>query len=316
MNKDAKIYVAGHAGMVGSAVMRCLNAHGFNNLVLRSSKELDLTRQADVEKFFDETKPEFVFLAAARVGGIMANNTYRAEFIYSNIMIQNNVIHSAWKIGVKKLLFFSSSCIYPRGCVQPMKEEYLWTGKLEPTNEPYAVAKLAGMSMCRAYNEQYGTHFISVVPTNLYGKNDNYDPEQSHVMAALINKFHRAKIGKNPAVTLWGTGTPRRELMYVDDAAEAALFLMQNYTGNEPVNVGLGEDLSIREFAEIVREIVKYQGDILFDASKPDGVPQKLLDMGNLHSMGWKAQTPLKQGLTMAYDWYLKSLFATKSKQN
>jgi len=311
MNKDAKIYVAGHAGMVGSAVVRCLNAHGSNNLVLRTSKELDLTRQADVEKFFDETKPEFVFLAAARVGGIMANNTYRAEFIYTNIMIQSNVIHSAWKTGVKKLLFFSSSCVYPRGCAQPMKEEYLWSDKLEPTNEPYAVAKLFGMSMCRAYNEQYGTKFISVVPTNLYGQNDNYDPEQSHVMAALIDKFHCAKIEKNPAVTLWGTGTPRRELMYVDDAAEAALFLMQNYAGNEPINIGLGEDHTIRELAEVVREIVGYQGDILFDTTKPDGVPQKLLDMSNLHSMGWKSQTPLKQGLTMAYDWYLKSPFAT-----
>ena len=316
MNKDAKIYVAGHAGMVGSAVARCLNAHGFNNLVLRTSKELDLTRQADVEQFFCETKPEIVFLAAARVGGIMANNTYRAEFIYTNNMIQSNVIHSAWKAGIKKLLFFSSSCVYPRECAQPMKEEYLWTGKLEPTNEPYAVAKLAGMSMCRAYNEQYGTNFISAVPTNLYGHNDNYDPEQSHVMAALIYKFHRAKIEKNPAVTLWGTGTPRRELMYVDDAAEAALFLMQNYGGNDPVNIGLGEDRSIRELAEVVREIVGYNGNILYDTSKPDGVPQKLLDMSNLHSMGWKAQTPLKHGLMKAYDWYLKSPFATRSKQN
>ena len=316
MNKDAKIYVAGNSGMVGSAVVRCLNAHGFNNLILRTSKELDLTRQADVEQFFYETKPEFVFLAAARVGGIMANNTYRAEFIYTNIFIQSNVIHSAWLSGVKRLLFFSSSCVYPRECAQPMKEEYLWTGKLEPTNEPYAVAKLAGMSMCRAYNEQYATHFISVVPTNLYGPFDNYDPAQSHVMAALIDKFHRAKIEKNPVITLWGTGTPRRELMYVDDAAEAALFLMQNYTGNEPFNIGLGEDQSIRELAKVVCDIVGYQGDILFDTSKPDGVPQKLLDMSNLHSMGWKAQTPLDRGLSRAYDWYLKSPFATKSKQN
>jgi GDP-L-fucose synthase len=311
MNKDAKIYVAGHSGMVGSAVARCLKVHGFNNLGLRTSKELDLTRQSDVERFFRENKPEFVFLAAARVGGIMANNTYRAEFIYINDMIQSNVIHSAWRTGVTKLLFFSSSCVYPRECTQPMKEEYLWTGKLEPTNEPYAVAKLAGMSMCRAYNEQYGTRFISVVPTNLYGPFDNYDPVQSHVMAALIDKFHRAKIQNNPTVTLWGSGTPRRELMYVDDAAEAALFLMQNYVGNEPVNIGLGADRSIRELAESVREIVGYQGDILFDTSKPDGVPQKLLDMSNLHSMGWCAQTPLKPGLMKAYDWYLKSPFAT-----
>lgn len=315
MNKDAKIYVAGHSGMVGSAVARCLNAHDFNKLILRTSKELDLTRQADVEQFFCEIKPEFVFLAAARVGGIMANNTYRAEFIYTNVMIQSNVIHSAWRTGVKKLLFFSSSCVYPRECAQPMKEEYLWTGKLEPTNEPYAVAKLSGMSMCRAYKEQYGSNFISVVPTNLYGQNDNYDSQQSHVMAALIDKFHRAKIEHNPTVILWGTGTPRRELMYVDDAAEAALFLMQNYVGNEPVNIGLGEDHSIRELAEVVRDIVGYQGDIVFDTSKPDGVPQKLLEMSKLRSMGWQAQIPLKQGLKKAYDWYLKSPFAPKPNQ-
>jgi len=316
MNKDAKIYIAGHLGMVGSAVVRCLNSHGFNNLVLRTSKELDLTRQADVEQFFNEMKPEFVFLAAARVGGIMANSTYRAEFIYINTLIQSNVIHSAWEAGVKKLLFFSSSCVYPRECKQPMKEEYLWSGKLEPTNEPYAVAKLAGMSMCRAYKEQYGVHFFSVVPTNLYGCNDNYDPEQSHVMAALIDKFHCAKIEKKPAVTLWGTGMPRRELMYVDDAAAAAVFLMQNYIGNNPVNIGLGEDLTIRELAKIVRDTVGYQGDILLDKSKPDGVVQKLLDMSKLHSMGWKAQTSLKQGLTKAYDWYLESPFCKRSKEN
>jgi len=297
-------------------MVRCLRRNGFDNLLFRTSKELDLSRQAEVEKFFTNEGPEYVFLAAARVGGIMANNTYRAEFIYTNIMIQSNVIHSAWKAGVKKLLFFSSSCVYPRECAQPMKEEYLWTGKLEPTNEPYAVAKLAGMSMCKAYNDQYGAHFISAVPTNLYGMNDNYDPEQSHVMAALIDKFHRAKIEKNPSVILWGTGTPRRELMYVDDAAEAALFLMMNYAGKEPVNVGLGEDLTIRELAEAVRDIVGYQGDIQFDTSKPDGIPQKLLDMSNLHSMGWKAQIPLKQGLMKAYDWYLNLPFSTRPKQN
>ena len=316
MNKDAKIFVAGHSGMVGSAVARCLAANGFNNLVFRNSKELDLSRQPDVELFFQQEQPEFVFLAAARVGGIMANKTFRAEFIYSNIMIQSNVIHASWKTGVKKLLFFSSSCVYPRECAQPMKEEFLWSGKLEPTNEPYAVAKLSGMSMCRAYNDQYGTNFISVVPTNLYGVSDNYDPEQSHVMAALIDKFHRAKIDNNPAVTLWGTGTPRRELMYVDDAADAAVYLMLNYNGNNAINIGLGSDLSIRELAEVVREIVGYEGGILFDESKPDGIPRKLLDMSNLHSMGWKAKTTLKQGLTMAYAWYLNSSFAPKSKQN
>ncbi|MFZ2956808.1 MAG: GDP-L-fucose synthase [Candidatus Ozemobacteraceae bacterium] len=313
MNKNSKIYVAGHSGMVGAAVIRCLKANGFYNLVVCTSKELDLTRQLDVEHFFHEARPEYVFLAAARVGGIMANKTYRAEFIYTNIMIQSNVIHSSWQTGVKKLLFFSSSCVYPRECIQPMKEEFLWTGKLEPTNEPYAVAKLSGMSTCRAYNEQHATNFISVIPTNLYGENDNFDPEQSHVMAALIDKFHRAKVDKNPLVTLWGTGSPRRELMYVDDAADAALFLMRNYTGNEPVNIGLGADCSIRELAEIVCETVGYQGDILFDTSKPDGIPRKLLDMSNLHSMGWKAQTPLKHGVRMAYDWYLHSIFASKS---
>lgn len=316
MNKDAKIYIAGHNGMVGSAMVRCLRKNGFNNLVFRTSKELDLTRQAEVEKYFTNERPEYVFLAAARVGGIMANNTYRAEFIYTNIMIQNNVISSACKAGVKKLLFFSSSCVYPRECPQPMKEEYFWTGKLEPTNKPYAVAKLTGMAMCQAYNDQYGTNFISVVPTNLYGLYDNYDPDQSHVVAALIDKFHRAKIENNPNVTLWGTGTPRRELMYVDDAAEAALFLMLTYSGNDPVNIGLGEDHSIRELAEVVREIVGYNGNISYDTIKPDGTPQKLLDMSKLHSMGWKAQTPLKQGLMKAYDWYLKSPFTTRSKQN
>lgn len=310
MDKNAKIFVAGHSGMVGSAVVRCLTAHGFNNIEVRSSKELDLTRQSDVECFFQKTRPEFVFLAAARVGGILANKTYRAEFIYTNSMIQSNVINSAWKTGVKKLLFFSSSCVYPRECTQPMKEEYLWDGKLEPTNEPYAVAKLNGMSMCRAYNEQYGTLFISVVPTNLYGVNDSYDPKQSHVMAALIAKFHRAKIDNNPSVTLWGTGSPRRELMYVDDAADAALFLMLNYNDNEPVNIGLGTDLSILELAKVVREIVGYQGDILFDKSKPDGIPRKLLDLNKLHSIGWRAKTPLKQGITSAYAWYLTTSFA------
>ena len=301
MDKHSKIYVAGHRGMVGSAVVRCLREKGFENLVFRTSTELDLTRQADVEQFFLDEKPDYVLLAAARVGGIMANQTYRAEFIYTNLQIQNNVIHTAWKIGVKKLLFFSSSCVYPRLCPQPMKEEYLWTGPLEPTNEPYAVAKLAGMSMCKAYNEQYGTNFISVIPTNLYGPNDNYDPQQSHVMAALIHKFHVAKINSSPQVTLWGTGSPRRELMYVDDAANAALFLMEHYTGNEPINIGLGEDRTIRELAELVKQVVGYEGEIVFDASKPDGVPQKLLDVSYLRDMGWKAQTYLKEGITKGY---------------
>ena len=307
MDKHCKIYVAGHKGMVGSALVRCIRENGFENLVFRTSKELDLTRQSDVEQFFEDEKPEYVFLAAARVGGIMANKTYRAEFIYTNLQIQNNVIHTAWKVGVKKLLFFSSSCVYPRLCPQPMKEEYLWTGPPEPTNEPYAVAKLAGMSMCQAYNDQYGTNFISVIPTNLYGPNDNYDPQQSHLMAALIHKFHDAKINGSPQVTLWGTGSPRRELMYVDDAANAALFLMEHYTDNEPINIGLGEDQTILELADLVRQIIGYQGEVIFDTSKPDGAPRKLLDVSRAQEMGWKAQTPLAEGIAKTYEWYLQS---------
>lgn len=312
MDKQDKIYVAGHRGMVGSAVVRCLRKKGFENLVFRTSIELDLTRQSDVEQFFLHEKPDYVFLAAAHVGGIVANQTYRAEFIYANLQIQNNVIHSAWKVGVKKLLFFSSSCVYPRLCPQPMKEEYLWTGPLEPTNEPYATAKLAGMSMCQAYNDQYGTNFLSVIPTNLYGPNDNYDPQQSHVMAALIQKFQIAKINGYKEVTLWGTGSPRRELMFVDDAADASLFLMQNYEGSKPVNIGVGEDRTIRDLAELVKQVVGYVGGIVFDISKPDGVPRKLLDVSCLQDMGWKAQTDLEEGINKAYDWYLQSLSATR----
>ena len=311
MDKKSKIYIAGHRGMVGSAVVRVLRDNGFDNLLFRARSELDLTRQERVERFFLEENPDYVFVAAARVGGIVANNTYRAEFIYTNLQIQNNIIHSAWKSGVKKLLFFSSSCVYPRLCAQPMKEEYLGTGPLEPTNEPYATAKLTGMSMCRAYNDQYGTNFISVIPTNLYGINDNYDPQQSHVMAALIQKFHFAKINNYSDVTLWGTGTPRRELMDVDDAANAAVFLMENYTGNDPVNIGLGEDLTIRELAEATGKVVGYTGEIVFDTSKPDGAPQKLLDVSRIRSMGWEAQTPLAEGIAKAYDWYLQTSHAS-----
>jgi len=308
MNKDAKIYVAGHSGMVGSAVVRCLNAHGFKNLVLRTSKELDLTRQPDVEQFFAAERPEYVYLAAARVGGIMANNTYRAEFIYTNFMIQSNVIHSAWSSGVKKLLFFSSSCVYPRMCSQPMKEDDLMTGPLEKTNEPYAMAKLSGMFMCRAYNEQYQTRFISVIPTNLYGPNDNYDPEQSHLIAALIQKFHLAKINNEPQVTLWGTGSPRREIMHVDDAAEASLFLMENWEGDDPVNIGWGVDLKITEIAGIISDAIGYQGELCFDAKMPDGTPRKLLDMTKLNGLGWKGKTPLNRGIENAYHWYLQHM--------
>jgi GDP-L-fucose synthase len=306
MNNDAKIYVAGHSGMVGSAVVRCLNSQGFENLVLRTSRELDLTRQADVERFFEAERPEYVFLAAARVGGILANNTYRAEFIYTNLQIQNNVLHTAWKANVKKLLFFSSSCVYPRMCPQPMKEEYLMTGSLENSNEPYAMAKLSGMTMCQAYNEQYKSKFISVIPTNLYGPNDNYDPEQSHLIAALIQKFHTAKMKNEPQVTIWGSGLPRREIMHVDDAAAASIFLMDNFEGNEPVNIGWGKDLKIIEIANIISTVVEYQGELCFDRNMPDGTPRKLLDMSKLNGLGWKAKIPLKQGIGKAYQWYLQ----------
>ena len=265
--------------MVGSALVRCLRTAGHKNLLLRTRQELDLTRQSDVERFFQQEKPQYVFVAAARVGGILANNTYRAEFICTNLQIQTNLIHSAWQAGVAGLLFFSSSCVYPRQCLQPMTEEHLWSGKPEPTNEPYAIAKLAGMSMCRAYCDQYGARFLSVVPTNLYGPNDNYDPQQSHLLAALIRKFHEAKISGSPQVTLWGTGTPRRELMFVEDAVDAALFVIRNYDGKDPVNVGVGQDRTIREIAEVVMRTVGYTGKIAFDPSKPDGVMQKLLDV-------------------------------------
>ncbi len=306
MDKRGKIYIAGHRGMVGSAVVRCLQMKDFENLIFRSSSELDLTRQADVERFFEAERPEYVFLAAALVGGILANSTYRAEFIYTNLQIQTNVIHTAWKTDVKKLLFFSSSCVYPRMCPQPMKEEYLMTGSLENTNEPYAMAKLSGMSMCRAYNEQYNTKFISVIPTNLYGPNDNYDIEQSHLIAALIQKFHIAKIKNEPQVTLWGTGSPRREIMHVDDAAAASIFLMGNFEGTDPVNIGWGTDLKITEIADIISTVVGYQGEICFDANMPDGTPRKLLNMTKLNDLGWKAKIPLKQGIEKAYQWYLQ----------
>jgi GDP-L-fucose synthase len=305
MNTGAKIYVAGHTGMVGSAIVRNLKANGYNNLVLCTSKELDLTRQLDVEDFFNKEKPEFVFLAAAHVGGIVANSIYRAEFSYDNLLIQTNIIHSSYKVGVEKLLFFSSSCVYPRECQQPMKEEYLLTGLPEETNEPYAMAKLVGMSMCRAYNDQYGTNYISVIPTNLYGPFDNYDPENSHVVAGLIGKFHKAKILKEPVVTIWGTGTPRRELMCVDDVASAAIYLMQNYIGNAPVNIGVGYDMTILQLVELVRAIVGYEGKIVLDSSRPDGVAQKLLNIDKLNFSGWKAQIGLETGLIAAYDWYL-----------
>jgi GDP-L-fucose synthase len=293
--------------MVGSALERHLRAQGWENLVLRTSKELDLTRQEAVERFFAEERPEYVFLAAARVGGILANKTYPAEFIRTNLQIQNNVIHSAWMTGVRKLLFFSSSCVYPRLCPQPMKEEYLWSGPLEPTNEPYAVAKLAGMSMCRAYREQYGADFISVVPSNLYGPNDNFDPAQSHLVAALIRKFHEAKTNRSPCVSLWGTGTPRREVLHVDDLAKAAVRLIQVYGGPEPINVAWGQDFTVREMATAVQEAVGYDGELQFDPQKPDGAPQKLLEVSKMRSLGWTPAVDLQKGLGTTYAWYLNN---------
>ena len=308
LNQLGRILVCGQRGMVGSAVVRRLRAAGCAHLFLPTSAELDLTRQSDVEAYFNRVKPECVILAAARVGGILANNTYRAEFIHTNLQIQTNVIHAAWQAGAAKLLFFSSSCVYPRLCPQPMKEDHLWTGVPEPTNEPYAVAKLAGMSMCQAYNDQYGTKFVSVIPTNLYGQNDNYDPQQSHLMAALIRKFHEAKLGRHPQVLLWGTGQPRRELMDVDDAVDAAILVLQHYTGKGPINIGMGKDYTVREIAEVVKRIVGYEGEMVFDTTKPDGAPQKLLDVSKLKALGWQAGMELEAGVRKAYNAYLNAL--------
>jgi GDP-L-fucose synthase len=301
VEKNSKIYVAGHRGMVGSAIVRRLQKGGFENLVLRTSKELDLRDQQAVEDFFEQEKPDYVFLAAAKVGGILANNTYRAEFIYDNLMIQNNVIHQAWKNKVTKLMFLGSSCIYPKMAPQPLKEEYLLTGLLEPTNEPYAIAKIAGIKLCDAYRVEYGCNFISVMPTNLYGPNDNYDLHNSHVLPALIRKFHEAKINNEPQVTVWGTGTPLREFLHVDDLADACLFLMKDY--NEPgfVNIGSGVDISIAGLAEMVREIVGYQGKIVYDSSKPDGTPRKLMDVTKLKKLGWQSTISLRDGIEKVY---------------
>ena len=386
MNNTSKIYIAGHNGMVGSAIVRRLQVDGFNNLLLRNIDQLNLVDQKEVEKFFKKEKPEYVFLAAAKVGGILANNTYRAQFIYENIQIQNNVIHFAWKYGVKKLLFLGSSCIYPKLAPQPMKEEHLLTGQLEPTNEPYAIAKIAGIKMCQAYHAQYGCNFISVMPTNLYGPNDNYNLETSHVLPALIRKMHlgkclelgnweslRVDLNKRPidgvdgratqeeivnvlgkygihskswqsavgslqkvgnianrqllalattgrtikttepiancqlptVITLWGTGTPRREFLFVNDLAEACFFLMQNYDSGEIINIGVGEDLSIKELAMLIKDIVGFQGELQWDSSKPDGTPRKLLDVYRLHSLGWKAKISLSEGIKKTYEWYI-----------
>lgn len=297
MNKYSKIYVAGHRGMVGSAILRKLHSEGYHNLIFRKSSELDLRSQAEVEKFFQKERPEFVFLAAAKVGGILANNTYRADFIYENMMIQANIIHSAYKFGVKKLMFLGSSCIYPKLAPQPLKEEYLLTGELEPTNEPYAIAKIAGIKMCDAYRAQYGCNFISVMPTNLYGTNDNYDLQNSHVLPALIRKFIVAKKKNLPTVEMWGTGSPRREFLHADDLADACLFLMKNYDEAGLVNIGTGDDLPIIDLANMIKNAVGYECEILLDTSKPDGTPRKLMDVSKLHKLGWKHQISLEEGI-------------------
>lgn len=307
MEKHAKIYIAGHRGMVGSAILRKLQKEGFGNFLLKTSRELDLRDTTAVQTFFEQEKPDYVFLAAAKVGGIIANNTYRADFLYENLAIQNNIIHNAYVHGVKKLMFLGSSCIYPKLAPQPLKEEYLLTGTLEHTNEPYAIAKIAGIKMCEAYRAQYGCNFISVMPTNLYGPNDNYDLEKSHVLPAMIRKFHEAKNQGLPNVTLWGTGSPMREFLHADDLASACLYLMVNYSESELVNVGTGVDVTIKELAETVKEIVGFEGQIIWDTTKPDGTPRKLMDVSKLHDVGWRHTINLKEGIALAYADFLEN---------
>lgn len=302
MNKNAKIYIAGHRGMVGSAIKRKLEVEGYNNLIFRTSSELDLKKQADVEAFFNAEKPEFVFVAAAKVGGIIANNTYRADFLYENLMIQNNLIHNAFVHGVRKLLFLGSSCIYPKLAPQPLTEDALLTGLLEPTNEPYAIAKIAGIKMCDAYRAQYGCNFISAMPTNLYGPNDNYDLQNSHVLPALLRKFIEAKRRGDKEVILWGTGSPLREFMHADDLADACLFLMENFNEAGFVNVGVGHDVSIKDLAQLVKKVVGFEGEIIHDLTKPDGTPRKLMNVNKLHEMGWQHKIELEQGIQMVYE--------------
>lgn len=307
MNKNSKIYIAGHTGLVGSALVRNLSTNSYTNLVMRTQKELNLLDALAVQNFFEAEKPEYVILAAAKVGGIKANNDFPADFIYQNLGIEMNVIHNAYRSGVKKLLFLGSSCIYPRECPQPIKEEYLLTGSLEPTNEPYAVAKIAGIKMCQSYNRQYGTKYISVMPTNIYGPFDNFDLNSSHVLPALIRKFHEAKLANAPETIVWGTGTPRREFLHVDDLADACIFLMNHYDENDIVNIGTGEDMTIAEIAELVQKVVGFESTIVQDATKPDGTPRKLLSVEKLHSIGWKHKIPLEEGITNTYQWFLEN---------
>lgn len=307
MNPESKVYVAGHRGLVGSAILRRLRGEGCENLVTRTHSELDLTDARAVNAFFEAEKPEYVFLAAAKVGGILANDSYPADFLWENLAIELGVIDASHRHGVEKLLFLGSSCIYPKFAPQPMKEEYLLTGELEPTNEPYAVAKIAGIKLCQAYNVQHGADFISVMPTNLYGPGDNFDLHTSHVLPALIRKFHEAKESGEPTVTVWGTGTPRREFLHADDLADACVYLMDEYSGSEPINIGVGEDISIKELAELVREVVGYAGEVVHDTTKPDGTPRKLLDVRKLHGLGWRAKVPLSEGIERTYAWFLGS---------
>jgi len=301
MNTVDKIYVAGHRGMVGSAIVRKLTKEGFSNIVTKTSSELDLRNQQDVNDFFEKEKPEYVFLAAAKVGGIMANNTYKAEFLYDNLMIESNIIHAAYKNEVAKLLFLGSSCIYPKLAPQPLQEESLLSGLLEPTNEAYAIAKIAGIKLCEYYREQYGCNYISAMPTNLYGPNDNYDLQNSHVLPALIRKFHTAKTSGAPFVTLWGSGSPKREFLHVDDLANACFHFMQNYNEKQFLNIGTGEDLAIQELAELIKNIVGYRGDIIWDSNKPDGTPRKLMDVSKAHSLGWVHEISLQDGIKRTY---------------
>ncbi len=307
MEKDSKIYIAGHRGLVGSALVRNLESKGYTNILKRTSKELDLRNQQAVQTFFEMERPDYVILSAAKVGGIHANNTYPAEFIYDNLMIQNNVIKAAHDYGVKKLLFLGSTCIYPKLAPQPIKEEYLLTGALEETNEAYAIAKIAGLEMCKFFKRQYGDNFISCMPTNLYGPNDNFDLQSSHVLPALIRKFHEAKVNNQPTVEVWGTGTPLREFIYVDDMADACIFLMENYDGEQHVNIGTGEEVSIRQLAETIKEVVGFEGELVFNTNMPDGTPRKLTVVDKLHGLGWKHKVSLNEGIKLAYDWFLNN---------
>jgi GDP-L-fucose synthase len=316
MDKHARIFVAGHRGMVGSALVRELDANGYRNLVTRTHAELDLTDQQAVNRFFDDTPLDVVLLAAARVGGILANASQPARFIYENLAIETNVIQAAYRSNVDRLVFFGSSCIYPKRCPQPIREEYLLSSELEPTNDAYAIAKIAGLTMCNAYNRQYGTHYVSLMPTNLYGPNDNYDPQGSHVLPALIRKAHEAKVSRAPTLTVWGTGTPRREFLHVDDLAAATRFLLERDVGEGVYNVGVGQDLTIRELAECVTRIVGYEGELVFDASKPDGTPQKLLDVSRLAQMGWRSRIGLEQGIARTYEDYVSRYCVLKAASN